>query len=88
MQEDVVVLATALSHYRGSYLAESHSVTPAGAGEHETLRHSCRNVMFVYDERAAVKMRIAQRPTDFKLLTDGERTCYILDAINLSFPRF
>ena len=91
MQKYLIVLTTTLPHHGCAYLAKSHAVAPAGAGDDETAWHSVADVELVYHERAAVKMRIAERAAYLKLLSDGERaSCayYLKFADAAALPAF
>ena len=72
VQQDLVVVIALGAHYCGTNLAESHAVSPACTRESECLRHAVLYVLLVYDECAAVEMRIAQRAAYLQFLSDGE----------------
>ena len=72
VQQDLVVVIALGTHYGSTNLAESHAVSPACTRESECLWHAVLYVLLVYDERAAIEMRIAQRTAYLQFLTDSE----------------
>ena len=59
MQQYLVVAVTLGTHHCGTYLAKTHTVSPSGSGDVESLRHTLDNVFLIYYECTAIKMRIA-----------------------------
>ena len=72
--QDVVVFISTLAHHGGTYLTETHAVSPACAGEHETLRNALGvDVEAVGYECRAVEMALAQYASYLQFLADDER---------------
>ena len=80
VQQYLVVVISLCSHYCGTNLAETYTMSPSGTSQSEGLRHSVLDVVLVDNECATVQMSIAQSAAYFQFLTDGER---LLGANNL-----